>query len=91
VLDLSAKRALNRGAGEALSVAVELAVTPAIFAWAGWRLDIWLGTGPVFLIGLFLFTFGYCVWKQVRAYELRMRAEQDAVPGLARRGTGDEA
>ena len=44
--DLSTKQDLNRGAGDALSTAFELAVTPAILALVGWRLDAWLGTSP---------------------------------------------
>jgi F0F1-type ATP synthase assembly protein I len=91
VSDLSAKRALNRGAGDALSAAVELAVTPAVLALAGWRLDVWLGTDPLFLIVLFLFTFGYCAWKHLRLYEARLRAEEHAMPGLSPKGAHDDS
>ena len=45
--ELSSKRELNKGFGDALQVAVELAVTPAIFAFLGWKLDSWLGTSPL--------------------------------------------
>ena len=68
--DLSAKRELNKGFGDALSVAVELAVTPAIFAFLGWRLDEWLGTTPLFLLVFFLFTFTYVAWREYTKYQL---------------------
>ena len=74
--DLSAKGELNKGFGDALSIAVELAVTPAIFAFIGWRLDLWLGTTPLFLIVLFLFTFCYVAWREYTRYQLRMDREQ---------------
>jgi F0F1-type ATP synthase assembly protein I len=77
VFDLSAKRELNNGFGNALSTAVELAVTPAIFAWIGWRIDEWLGTPHVFLVFLFLFTFGYVVWRQFVFYDAKMTQQQD--------------
>jgi F0F1-type ATP synthase assembly protein I len=79
--DLSAKRELNKGFGDALAVAVELAVTPAIFAFLGWRLDEWLGTTPLFLLVLFLFTFTYVAWREATRYKLRMEEHQRALLG----------
>lgn len=81
MFDLSAKRELNNGFGNALSTAVELAVTPAIFAWIGWRLDAWLGTSPLFLLFLFLFTFSYVVWRQFTAYGTQMNRQQQELFG----------
>jgi F0F1-type ATP synthase assembly protein I len=77
--DLSAKRELNKGFGDALAVAVELAVTPAIFALLGWWLDSWLDTTPIFLIAFFTFTMGYVAWKQYVLYTARMEQERDAL------------
>jgi hypothetical protein len=85
VADLSAKRELNRGAGDALSTAFELSVTPAVLALVGWRLDVWLGTTPALLLALFLFTLGYEVWKHLARYDARMREEEAQVPGLTTR------
>ena len=82
--DLSARRELNRGAGDALSMAFELAVTPALLALIGWRLDVWLGTSPLFLLALFLFTVGYEIWKQFVRYDAQMRDQQARVVGLGR-------
>jgi F0F1-type ATP synthase assembly protein I len=79
--DLSAKRELNNGFGNALSTAVELAVTPAVLAFAGWQLDRWLGTSPIFLIALFVFTFCYVAWKQYVLYGSKMRQQHEALFG----------
>jgi F0F1-type ATP synthase assembly protein I len=85
VADLSTKRELNRGAGDALATAFELAVTPAVLALVGWRLDIWLGTTPALLLALFLFTMGYEVWKHLTRYDAQMREQEAQVPGLTAR------
>ena len=83
--DLSAKRELNRGAGNAMSMAFELAVTPALFAFIGWRLDVWLGTTPLLLLVLFVFTIGYEIWKLLTRYDAMMREHEARMPGSARR------
>jgi F0F1-type ATP synthase assembly protein I len=84
--DLSAKRELNKGFGDALSVAVELAVTPAVFAFVGWRLDEWLGTTPLFLLVLFLFTFTYVAWREYTKYQLRMEQHEQELLAPKREG-----
>jgi F0F1-type ATP synthase assembly protein I len=81
LFDVTAKRDLNRGFGNALSVAVELSVTPAVFALAGWWLDDQLGTTPLFLLSLFLFVSAYVVWKLFVRYDARMRDEEQRVLG----------
>lgn len=81
MFDLSAKRELNNGFGNALATAVELAVTPAIFALVGWKIDEWLGTSPLFLIFLFLFTFCYVVWRQFVQYDAKMNSQADELLG----------
>jgi F0F1-type ATP synthase assembly protein I len=85
VADLSAKRELHRGAGDAMSTAIELAVTPAVFAFFGWWLDARLGTSPLLLLVLFLFTMGYEIWKLFVRYDAQMQDEESKVAGLARR------
>jgi F0F1-type ATP synthase assembly protein I len=82
VADLSARRDLNRAAGDALSTAFELAFTPALLALLGWRLDVWVGTSPLFLLVLFLFTVCYEIWKHFALYDARMRDQQARVAGL---------
>ena len=79
--DLSAKRELNNGFGNALNSAVELAVTPALFALLGWQIDRWLGTSPLFLLVLFSFTIGYVAWKQFKLYDASMRDQERELLG----------
>jgi F0F1-type ATP synthase assembly protein I len=81
VFDLSAKRELNNGFGNALSTAVELAVTPALMALLGWQLDRWLGTSPIFFIVLFAFTIGYVSWREYHRYVAKMGREEQALFG----------
>lgn len=82
VFDLSAKRELNNGFGNALSTAVELAVTPALMALVGWQVDRWLGTSPLFLLFLFVFTVGYVSWREYNRYTAKMhRQEHDLLGG----------
>jgi F0F1-type ATP synthase assembly protein I len=73
---LRARQELNNGFGDTLAVAFELALTPAIFAFAGWRLDVWLGTTPLFLLVLFISVMGYEIWKLFTRYDARMRAHE---------------
>jgi F0F1-type ATP synthase assembly protein I len=81
MFDLSAKRELNNGFGNALNSAVELAVTPALLALLGWQIDRWLGTPPLFLLVLFAFSFGYVAWKQYTAYGVTMRQQEQELFG----------
>ena len=81
MFDLSAKRELNNGFGNALSTAVELAVTPAIFAGIGWQIDRWLGTFPLVFLFLFAFTIGYVSWKQYKGYNAAMQARSRRCSG----------
>ena len=86
MFDLSTNRELNSGFGNALATAVELSVTPAIFAWLGWKLDGWAGTAPLFLVVFFLFTFCYVVWRQVVVYQGRMREQENELLHPKREG-----
>lgn len=79
--DLSAKRELNNGFGNALNSAVELAVTPALMALIGWQIDRWAGTSPLFLLVLFTFTMGYVAWKQFAAYDAKMTEQEQELLG----------
>lgn len=89
--DLSAKRELNRGAGDAMSMAFELAVTPALLALIGWRIDVWLGTTPLFLVVLFAFTIGYEIWKLLTRYDETMRKHEARMPWSTKRRTPGES
>jgi len=84
VFDLSAKRELNNGFGNALTTAVELAVTPALMALLGWQIDRSLGTSPLFLLFLFVFTVGYVSWREYTRYTARMDQQQHELLGDTR-------
>jgi hypothetical protein len=75
-VDLSQRRELNNGAGEALARAFELVLTPVIFGGIGWWIDARIGTFPVVTLVLFLCVLGYLFWKQYRAYDAAMRYEE---------------
>ena len=80
-MDLSQRRELNNGAGNALSRAVEITVTPLIFGFFGYLLDGRLGTRPLCMIVFFLFVLGYTLWKQFVLYGKAMDAEQQKLFG----------
>jgi F0F1-type ATP synthase assembly protein I len=86
---LAGQRELNQGFGNALSTAVELAGTPALFGVIGWRLDHWLGTSPLLFLFLFVFTVCYQIWKFFGRYDAQMRDQEAKVVGLDR-GNGKE-
>jgi F0F1-type ATP synthase assembly protein I len=84
VFDLSAKRELNNGFGNALSSAVELAVTPALMALVGWQIDRWLGTSPLVFLFLFAFTVAYVSWREYVRYQGKMARQEQELLGPKR-------
>ncbi len=84
MFDLSAKRELNNGFGNALSTAVELAVTPALMALIGWQIDRWLDTSPIVFLFLFAFTILYVSWREYARYTARMREQEHELLGPTR-------
>ena len=80
-LNLSERRELNNGFGEALSRAFEIAVTPAIFGVAGYFLDRWLGVVPLFTLVFSLFVLSYMFFKFWRLYEEDMTRHEQSLPG----------
>jgi F0F1-type ATP synthase assembly protein I len=84
VFDLSAKRELNNGFGNALSSAVELAVTPALMALIGWQIDRWLGTSPFVFLFLFAFTVAYVSWREYTRYQGKMARQEHELLGPKR-------
>jgi F0F1-type ATP synthase assembly protein I len=79
-VDHSQRRALNReinnGAGDALSRAFELTLTPVILGAVGWFLDARFGTRPWIALTLFAFTIGYLAWKFYVRYDADMREQE---------------
>ena len=77
-MDLGERRELNNAAGDAISKAFELVLTPAIFGVVGFLVDRWLGTFPIFTLSLGLSVFAYQCWRQFTAYDAAMaRHEAD--------------
>ncbi|MGH9183933.1 MAG: AtpZ/AtpI family protein [Acidimicrobiales bacterium] len=69
-------RAQGGGAGEGMALAFELAVTPMLFGFLGYRLDQWAGTLPLLTVVLSTFCFGYMLWRTWVGYEAEMRAHE---------------
>lgn len=73
---LAAKRDLNRGFGDAMSKAVEVALLPVIFGFLGWLVDDWLGTSPLFLIALVVFAFAGMLVRSWAGYDAEMKRHE---------------
>jgi len=77
---------LYNGAGEGLSRAFELALTPAIIGAAGYGLDRWLGLLPVLTIVFFLVGMGGVIARMYYGYDLKMREHEAAGPWAPSKG-----
>jgi F0F1-type ATP synthase assembly protein I len=75
------QRELWNGFSNALSRAIELVVTPLLFALAGYGLDRWLGTSPLFAVLLASFAFVGLAVKSYYVYREDMRAHEQRLPG----------
>jgi F0F1-type ATP synthase assembly protein I len=71
---------LYNGAGEGLSRAFELAVTPAIVGGFGYLLDQWLGILPVFTIVFFLVAVFGVAARMYYGYDAKMKEHEAAGP-----------
>jgi F0F1-type ATP synthase assembly protein I len=68
-VDLRSRQATYNGFGNALALAVEMVVTPLLFALGGWFLDRALGTAPAFTVVFGLFAavgFAIRIYYQYR-------------------------
>jgi F0F1-type ATP synthase assembly protein I len=73
------KRELNRGPGDALAKGFDLAGTVIVLFLIGWGLDAWLGTTPLFMVGLVviamvakLVVFWYLYDAEMKRHEARL-------------------
>ena len=82
MFDLATKRKINKGFNDGFTRAVEIVVTPVLLGFLGAVVDGWLGTRPLFTLGLA--TFGVCgvVAKLWLGYDLEMKAEEAKVPAV---------
>jgi F0F1-type ATP synthase assembly protein I len=81
------QRELWNGFGNAFSRAIEMVLTPLIFALGGYGLDRWLGTSPLFLILLAGLAFAGLVVRSYYVYREDMRAHEARLPGRPGRVT----
>ena len=89
-MHLADRRELNQGFGNALSKAVELVLTPAIFGTLGWWIDGKFGTTPWFMLTFGVFTFLYVSWRFFYSYNQAM-AEREAAAPWSRAREADRA
>ena len=85
-MDLSSRRELNRGFGDTLNRSFEFVVVALMFLGAGWLVDRWLGTDPVFLVIFVVVGFigqGARMWYR---YDAEMRTHEANL--VARRADG---
>ena len=75
-MDLTARRETNKGLGDGLALAFELAVTPTIFGIIGFFLDRWLGIVPVLTLTLGLFAVVGMFARMWYGYDLQMREQE---------------
>jgi F0F1-type ATP synthase assembly protein I len=85
VEELSARRDLYQGFGNALGQAVELVGAPFLFAGIGLLLDHWLGWFPVLTIILGLYGLIGGALRAYYGYNARMQAAQAGKPWTRQR------
>jgi F0F1-type ATP synthase assembly protein I len=78
------QRELWNGFSNALSRAIELVLTPLLFALAGYGLDRWLGTSPLFVVLLAALAFVGLAVKSYYVYREDMRVHEQRLPGRVR-------
>ncbi len=79
-MELRDRQATWNGFGEAFSLAVEIVVTPLLFALLGWWLDGRFGTGPVLAIAFGLFGIVGQAIRIYYQYRARMEREEEGKP-----------
>jgi Flp pilus assembly protein TadB len=57
---------------DGLTMAAELAITPAIFGFIGFKVDAWLGLTPLFTLVLAIWAFSVVFWMTWRRYDQKM-------------------
>lgn len=89
-MNLREQRELNNAAGESITKAFELVLTPAIFGLLGFFIDRSLGTWPLFTLLLGLAVFGYECWRQFVVYDQAMKRHDEGAPWARdRKGSAD--
>ena len=81
---LRAKASANDAASQALTVAIAFVLCIAVGAGAGFWIDRWLGTLPLFLVILFFAGFALGFWYMLfkaRKFAERQRSKQESDNG----------
>ena len=78
--ELTARRDLYQGFGNALATAVELVGAPLLFGLLGWLLDHWLGWSPVLTILFGLYGLGGGILRAYYGYAAKMKTEEAGKP-----------
>ena len=78
--ELTARRDLYQGFGNALAQAVELVGAPLIFGAIGFLLDRWLGWFPILTAVLGLYGIVGAALRTYYAYVAKMRREEEGQP-----------
>lgn len=81
---LDERRSLYQGFGNALALAVELAVTPLLFVLAGTWIDGRLGTRPALTVVLGVVAVAGVAVRSYYSYQTRMRLEEEGKPWARR-------
>lgn len=84
-VDLRDKQELNRGFGDTLARAFELAATTAVFGFFGWLLDRWIGTTPLFMLVLGTFAIVGQFVRMWFTYDAEMRRHEEELPSRRNR------
>jgi F0F1-type ATP synthase assembly protein I len=79
-VDLRDRQALYDGFGNALALAVEIVVTPLLFALGGWFLDRAVGTTPLFTVMLGVFAAIGLAIRMYYQYRDAMAREEEGKP-----------
>jgi F0F1-type ATP synthase assembly protein I len=85
VFDLPAQQDLHRGFSDALARAIELVLTPIVFAGVGWLIDRVAGTSPWGMVTLFAFALVGTAVKLKLGYDRDMAAHDGSVATTPRR------
>jgi len=80
VEELTARRDLYQGFGNAMGQAAELVGAPLIFGFIGFLLDHWLGWTPVLTIILALYGIGGAALRMYYGYAAKMREHDAEMP-----------
>jgi F0F1-type ATP synthase assembly protein I len=80
VEELTARRDLHQGFGNAMSQAAELVGAPLIFGFLGFLLDCWLGWTPVLMIIGAVYGIGGAALRMYYGYAAKMREHEAGMP-----------